>query len=102
MIHLAESGFVLATEITRLCRRLSVFLSPEKEKLKKKELQGGYPLDPRCGERHHHRMRYQREDSVQAAQRGQVKARTVKRPAANTFLGFPSRGSCQRQLTDEV
>ena len=28
-------------------------------------------------------MRYQREDGVQVAQRGQVKARTVKRPAAN-------------------
>ena len=72
-------------------------------------------------------MRYQREDGVQAAQRGQVKARTVKHPAANILLGFPlraakqgrgielvpggnqdprltepQRDSCQRQLTDEV
>ena len=67
------------------------------------------------------------EGSVQAAQRGQVKARTVKRSAANILLGFPlraakqgrgielvpggnqdprltepQRDSCQRQLTDEV
>ena len=77
------SRLVGATEITRLRRRLSVFLSPEKEKLEKKELQGGCPLDPRCGERHHHRMGYQRDGSVQAAQRGQIKARTVKHPAAN-------------------
>ena len=76
-------GFVFATEIFRQRRSLSVFLSPEKEKLEKKELQGGCPLDPRCGERHHHRMGYQREDSVQAAQRGQIKARTVKHSAAN-------------------
>ena len=59
----------------------------------KKELQGGCPLDPRCGERHHHRMGYQRDGSVQAAQRGQIKARTVKRSAANILLGFPLRGS---------
>ena len=49
----------MATEIFRQRRRLSVFLSPEKEKLEKKELQGGCPLDPRCGCRHHHRMRKQ-------------------------------------------
>ena len=42
------------------------------------------------------------EDEVQAAQRGQVKAQIIKRSAANTFFGFPLRGSCQRQLTDEV
>ena len=36
------------------------------------------------------------KDSVQAAQRGQVKARTVKRPAANILLGFPSKGKPKR------
>ena len=59
------------------------FFLRRKKNLKKKELQGGCPLDPRCGERHHNRMRYQRDGSVQVAQRGQIKARTVKHPAAN-------------------
>ena len=54
------SRLVGATEITRLRRRLSVFLSPEKEKLEKKELQGGCPLDPRLWWRHHNRMGKQR------------------------------------------
>ena len=92
----------MATEILRLRRRQSVFLSPEKEKLEKKELQGGCPLDPRCGERHHHRMRYQRDGSVQAAQRGQVKARTVKHSAANTFFGFPSRGRLNERFLPRI
>ena len=42
-------------------------------------------------------MWYQREGSVQTAQRGQVKARTVKRPAANILLGFPSEGKLRPQ-----
>ena len=37
------------------------------------------------------------EDSVQTAQHRQVKARTVKHPAANTFLGFPSEGKLRPQ-----
>ena len=35
------------------------------------------------------------EGSVQAAQRRQVRARTVKHPAANTFFGFPSEGKAK-------
>ena len=59
------------------------FFLRRKKNWKKKELQGGCPLDPRCGERHHHRMRYQREDGVQVAQRGQVRIQIIKHPAAN-------------------
>ena len=87
----------MATEVLRLRQCLSVFLSPEKEKLEKKELQGGCPLDPRCGERHHNRMGYQREDSVQAAQRGQDKARTVKHSAAN-YPWLPLEGKAERTV----
>ena len=87
-------GRVLATEIIRLRQSQSVFLSPEKEKLEKKELQVGCPLDPRLRWRHHHRMRYQREDSVQAAQRGQVRAWTVKHSAAN-YPWLPLEGKAK-------
>ena len=59
------------------------FFLRRKKNLKKKELQGGCPLDPRLRWRHHNRMGYQLEDGVQVAQRGQVGVRTVKRPAAN-------------------
>ena len=64
---------------------------------KKKELQGGCPLDPRCGERHHHRMGKQWEDSVQAAQRGQVRAWTVKHSAAN-YPWLPLEGKAERTV----
>ena len=95
MIHLAESGFVLFWQqrLPDCVVAYPFFFLRRKKNLKKKELQGGCPLDPRCGERHHHRMGYQRDGSVQAAQRGQIKARTVKRSAANILLGFPLRGS---------
>ena len=36
------------------------------------------------------------EDEVQAAQRGQVKAQIIKRPAANILLGFPSEGKAEQ------
>ena len=35
------------------------------------------------------------EDEVQAAQRGQVKAQIIKRPAANS-TAFPSKGKAER------
>ena len=70
------------------------FFLRRKKNLKKKELQGGYPLDPHLRWRHHNRMGYQREDGVQVAQRGQVKARTVKHPAAN-FPWLPLRGEAK-------
>ena len=60
------------------------FFLRRKKNLKKKELQGGCPLDPRLRWRHHNRMGKQWENSVQVAQRGQVRARTVKHSAANT------------------
>ena len=41
------------------------------------------------------------KDSVQAAQRGQIKARTVKRPAAN-FPCLPPEGKVSAEPTDEV
>ena len=68
------------------------FFLRRKKNLKKKELQGGCPLDPRLRWRHHNRMGKQWENSVQVAQRGQVKAWTVKRSAANILLGFPFEG----------
>ena len=37
------------------------------------------------------------EDSVQSAQRGQVKVQIIKRPAANILLGFPSEGKLRPQ-----
>ena len=42
------------------------------------------------------------KDSVQAAQRRQVKTRTVKRPAANIFFGFPSRAAKQGRGNESV
>ena len=77
------------------CVRASPFFFLRRKKSGgKKELQGGCPLDPRCGERHHHRMRYQRDGSVQAAQRGQVRAWTVKRSAAN-YPWLPLEGKAK-------
>ena len=42
------------------------------------------------------------EDSVQAAQRGQVKVQIIKRPAANIFFGFPSRAAKQGRGNESV
>ena len=79
-----SSGDVSATEIDRLRQSLSVFLSPEKEKLKKrKSCKGDAPLTPAEGSDTTTAWSISREDSVQTAQREQIKARTVKHPAAN-------------------
>ena len=76
------------------CVRVNPFFFLRRKKSsKRKSCKWDAPLTPAVWGRHHNRMGNQREDSVQAAQRGQVRARTVKHPAANTFLGFPSRGS---------
>ena len=40
-------------------------------------------------------MGYQQDGSVQVAQRGQVKAQIIKRPAANS-TAFPSKGKAER------
>ena len=76
-------GLVLRQRFSDIVRANPFFFLRRKKNLKKKELQGGYPLDPRLRWRHHNRMGYQREDGVQVAQRGQVKAQIIKRPAAN-------------------
>ena len=68
----------MATEITRLRQSQSVFLSPEKEKLKKKELQGEIPLTHAVGRDTTTARGVSGEDSVQAAQRGQVRVQAVK------------------------
>ena len=73
------------------------FFLRRKKNLKKKELQGGYPLDPRLRWRHHNRMGKQWENSVQVAQRGQIKARTVKRSAAN-YPWLPLEGKAERTV----
>ena len=73
------------------------FFLRRKKNLKKKELQGGCPLDPRLRWRYHNRMGSGGEGSVQAAQYGQVKVQIIKRPAANILLGFPLRGSSARR-----
>ena len=98
-----SSGDVSATEIDRLRQSLSVFLSPEKEKLRKrKSCKGDAPLTPAEGSDTTTVCGSSGEGSVQVAQCGQGGVQVIKRPAANILLGFPSRGSCQRQLTDEV
>ena len=76
--------FVLLTEIFRQRQCLSVFLSPEKEKLRKrKSCKGDAPLTPAVSSDTTTACGSSGEGSVQAAQRGQVGVRTVKHPAAN-------------------
>ena len=59
-------------------------------------------MTPAVWGRHHNRMRYQREDGVQAAQRGQVKVQIIKHSAANILLGFPSRAAKQGRGNESV
>ena len=119
---LCRGDFAFATEIIRHRQSQSVFLSPEKEKREKRKSCKGCPLDPGLRWRHHNRMWYQREGSVQAAQRGLLNIlprtfslasplRAAKQgrgielvPSGNQDprLTEPQRDSCQRQLTDEV
>ena len=42
------------------------------------------------------------KDSVQAAQRGQVKVQIIKHSAANILLGFPSRAAKQGRGNESV
>ena len=92
-----SSGDVSATEIDRLRQSLSVFLSPEKEKRKKrKSCKGDAPLTPAEGSDTTTVCGSSGEGSVQVAQCGQGGVQVIKRSAANTFFGFPSKGRLSR------
>ena len=78
------------------------FFLRRKKNSKRKSCKGDAPLTPAvisdtttaCGS--------SGEDSVQAAQRGQVKVQIIKRPAANIFFGFPSRAAKQGRGNESV
>ena len=72
------------------------FFLRRKKNSKRKSCKGDAPLTPAEGSDTTTVCGSSGEDEVQAAQRGQVKARTVKRPAANILLGFPAEGKAER------
>ena len=95
-------GLVLRQRFSDIVRANPFFFLRRKKNSKRKSCKGDAPLTPAVTGDITTAWGSSEEGSVQVAQCGQVRARTVKRPAANILLGYPSRGSCQRQLTDEV
>ncbi len=88
-----SSGDVSATEIDRLRQSLSVFLSPEKEKLKKERAARGMPPRPPL-------KVATPPPHEEAVGRGQYRSHNADRSEfrllnvlPRTILGFPSRGS---------
>ena len=91
--------FDLATEITRLRRRLSVFLSPEKEKRgKERAARGIPPCPPLCGGDTTTACGISGEDGVQVAQCGQVRVHLLNvLPRTN-----PARRGRAARLTEQT
>ena len=71
------------------------FFLRRKKNSKRKSCKGDAPLTPSAGRNTTTAWGSSGEDSVQAAQRGQVKVQIIKRPAANIFFGFPSEGKAK-------
>ena len=91
-----SSGDVSATEIDRLRQSLSVFLSPEKEKLKKERAARGMPPRPPL-------KVATPPPHEEAVGRGQYRSHNADRSEfrllnvmPRTILGFPSRGRLSR------
>ena len=72
------------------------FFLRRKKNSKRKSCKGDAPLTPAAGRDTTTAWGISGKDSVQAAQRGQVRARNVKHSAANILLGFPSKGKAER------
>ena len=104
MIHLAESGFVFLIWQQRLpdcVVAYPFFFLRRKKNSKRKSCKGDAPLTPAAGRDTttawgiSWRMWYRSHN----ADRSEFRLLNI---LPRIILGFPSRGSCQRQLTDEV